>query len=189
MVIALSTVRDSIMGGGDYISIEGIVVYNDNRYMNEIVHNIRTTDSPDLFRLNNDMQELRKFFLDSNIHLVIKWRRGDRLKDAHDLAYTALYGGGYYQYVANKKIMQTAKSGDCLIPFSVFTRAELVNLTANEILVMYMVDERKYQISKLAKELHRDYNTIHTVYTNAKRKSAGLTPPRKFQKAMKKPEC
>lgn len=186
IITALRTVKDNILSGGELLSIEGVVVYNDNKLANEIISGIRVTNLEDLFRLNQDVQELRKFFFESNIKLVFKWRHRNQLRQAHDLAYGTLYGGGYDTYSQNKKAMQAAKAGDCLIPFSVFTRTDLVNLTANEILVMYMVDERKYQISKLAKELHRDYNTIHTVYTHAKNKSAGLTPPRKLRKATKK---
>lgn len=183
IIIALRTVRDNILSGGDLLTIEGIAVYNDNREINEIISGIKVTDSEDMFRLNQDVQELRKFFFESNIRLVLKWRHRNHLRQAHDLAYGTLYGGGYDTYTQNKKVMKAAKSGDCLIPFSVFTRDELSHLTANEILVMYMVDDRHYQISRLARELHRDYNTIHTVYTHAKKKSAGLTPPRKLRSA------
>ncbi len=183
IIVALRTVRDNILSGGDYLAIEGIAVYNDNRAVIEIISGTKVTNYEDLFRLNQDVQELRKFFFESNIRLVFKWRHRNHLRQAHDLAYGTLYGGGYDNYTQNKKIMQAAKSGDCLIPFSVFQRKELSHLTANEILVMYMVDDRHYQISRLARELHRDYNTIHTVYTHAKKKSAGLTPPRKLRRA------
>lgn len=189
IITALGIVRDNILSGGELLTIEGIIVYNDNRLINEIINGTRVADSEELFRLNQDVQELRKFFFESNIKgPVFKWRHRNHIKQAHDLAYGTLYGGGYDLYSQNIKVLKAAKSGDCLIPFSVFTRKELSQLTANEILVMYMIDERGYQVSKLAKELRRDYNTIHTAYVRAKGKSSGMTPPRKLKRARSNPE-
>jgi len=178
IVTALRYVKDGILSTGDLLAIEGIVVYNDNRFVNDVIIGMKVTDSPGLFKLIQEVQELRKFFLESTISLLFKFRHRNHIKQAHDLAYGTLYGGGYDLYSANVTVLKAAKSGDRLIPFSIFTRKELSHLTANEVLIMYMVDERGYLISNLAKELHRDYNTIHTVYTHAKRKSSGLTPPR-----------
>ncbi len=183
IVTALQYIKDGILGTGELLAIEGIVVYNDNRFVNDAIIGIKVTNSPGLFSLIQEVQELRKFFIESTISLIFKFRHRNHIKQAHDLAYGTLYGGGYDLYLQNIKLLKAAKSGDCLIPFSIFTRKELSHLTANEILVMYMIDERGYQVSKLAKELRRDYNTVHTVYTNAKKKSAGMTPPRKLRRA------
>ncbi len=182
IVTALRYVKDGILSTGDLLAIEGIVVYNDNRFVNDVIIGMKVTDSPGLFKLIQEVQELRKFFLESTISLLFKFRHRNHIKQAHDLAYGTLYGGGYDLYSANVTVLKAAKSGDRLIPFSIFTRKELSHLTANEVLIMYMVDERGYLISNLAKELHRDYNSIHTAYTRAKMKSSGLTPPRKLKR-------
>lgn len=178
----LTETRKMFMGTGEILGVEGIMIYSDSQDMLNRIMGIWKINSPEIFALNTQVQELRKEFAELNIPLRFKYAGRHFTTEAHYLANKVLYGDAYDAYAYNQRVLHTANRGETVIPLSIFKKAEYGHVTISEALVLELIEQRHMTRSQVAAALNRSYDTVRTWYNKAKKKTAGLTPPRILRK-------
>jgi|GEM_PF-2147243 len=120
----------------------------------------------------DNIKEIRDFFKGANIPVHINWIPGYTNLKAHALALKALLGEGavYDKYVYENFISSEMRKGNLVVPLSIFRKKAWHKLTVSEAIVMELLTVQKISVSQAAKEMNRDYQTIRTQYSRAKKK-------------------
>ena len=88
----LTETRKMFMSTGDILGVQGIVIYSDSQDSLNRILGIWKINSPEIFALNTQVQELRKEFADLNIPLRFKHAGRHFTTEAHYLANKVLLG-------------------------------------------------------------------------------------------------
>lgn len=150
------------LGGGsrvlDFRGLTGITLIADS------IVKIPTNYTPTTKFYNNwynHFCQIEGFFRGYDVQITIS--RGD-IHEAKKIAEENRPDSKYYKYKNNMKNL--IQEGEYVVPISIFKKQ--TNITISEALVLELIDNAGLSISKVAKELGRDYNTIYTQYHRAK---------------------